>query len=127
VALAASDRGAVFPRPWDSTAVERAGITHPLFDRTTVTVDFKRQGQTVGWKADCNSFGTRADIRKHRLVIHGRIVGTLIGCPELPERQDGWLVRFFASNPKWRILDSGVLKLTAGQRVIKLHRRTRGN
>jgi heat shock protein HslJ len=127
VALAASDRGELFPRPWDSTAVKRAGITHPLFDRTAVSVDFERHGETVGWKAECNSFGTQADIRKHRLVIDRQIVGTEIACPDLQARQDGWLVRFFASSPKWRILDSGLLKLTAGHRVIELQRRPRGN
>jgi heat shock protein HslJ len=128
VASAASDRGALFGRSWDSTAVKRDGAPHPLFDRTEVTVNFKRQGETVGWKAECNSYGAKAEIRKHRLVINkDQIAGTLIGCPDRRARQDRWLVRFFASSPRWHILDSGVLKLTAGHRIIKLHRRPRGN
>jgi hypothetical protein len=125
-AEAASDQAPLFPRSYVSTAVRENGVRLPLFERTKIHVDFERRKGSAGvsWRADCNFFGARVDITDTRLVT-GQIVGTDQACRGVPRRQDRWTVRFFASDPKWRIRDEGRLRLRAGDRVIKLRRRGR--
>lgn len=103
------------------------GEQHPLFERTKIRVDFDHGAERdgVSWRADCNLFGARVDVTEERLII-GQIVGTEMGCASTQMRQDRWMARFFGSHPRWRIRRNGTLKLTAGDRVIRLTSRRPG-
>ena len=119
---AASDSAPLFPREYVSTAVLQNEERPPLFERTKIRVDFERRNgyDVVRWSADCNGFGARVDITDKRLVI-GQIEGTEMYCTQVRRRrQDRWMLRFFSSDPKWRIRREGRLRLRAGDRVIKL-------
>ena len=122
----ASDPDALFPRDYVSTAVLKDGAALPLFERTKIHVDFwRRKGSaSVRWRADCNYFGAPVDITDTRLIT-GQIVGTEVGCTGAPRRQDRWMLRFFRSDPKWRIPRAVRLRLSVGDRVIKLRHRER--
>lgn len=118
----ASDPAPLFPREYVSTAVLKNGVRAPLLEGTKIHVDFwRRKGSaSVRWWADCNYFGARVDITDERLVT-GQVVGTEMYCGERRRRrQDRWMLRFFSSDPKWRIPRAGRLRLSAGDRVIKL-------
>jgi heat shock protein HslJ len=125
-AQAAGERSDLFGRDWVSTGVRKDGDRVPLFDGTKIRVDFNHREDydVLTWRADCNYFGTRPEITDERLVI-GQIEGTDMGCFGPPRRQDRWMLRFFRSDPKWRIRRDDRLKLTAGERVIRLHRQRR--
>jgi heat shock protein HslJ len=104
--------------------VLKGGQEHPLFDDTRIDVDFNHRDDydVVTWQADCNLFGARVEVTEQRLVA-GQIEGTHQGCAKRRRaRQDRWLVRFFDADPKWRIRRNDRLKLTAGDRVIRLRR-----
>ena len=121
---AASDRSDLFGRGYVSRAVLKNGERHPLFERTKIRVDFDHgtEQDGVSWKADCNTFVAPVEITQERLVI-GQVVQTDMGCPGPYGRRDRWMSRFFHSDPRWRIRRDDRLKLTAGDRVIKLRRR----
>ena len=120
-AQAASDSADLFGRGYVSKAVLKDGVRHPLFEGTNIRVDFDHRAEydSVGWRADCNFFGARVDVTEERLLV-GQIAGTEMGCAKPQNRQDRWMLRFFASDPKWRIRRDETLKLTAGDRVIRL-------
>lgn len=123
-AQAAGDRADLFGRGYVSTAVLRDGERHPLFEGTKIRVDLNHRADHdgVSWEADCNYFGAPVEITEERLVI-GQVVQTDMGCPGPYGRRDRWMLRFFRSDPNWRIRRDDRLKLTAGDRVIRLRRR----
>ena len=102
------------------------GERHPLFEGTKVRVDFRHEarGDIVAWRAECNYFGADVDVTERRLVI-GETVQTDMGCFKPQMRQDRWMARFFGADPKWRIRHEEKLRLTAGDRVIRLTSRRR--
>ena len=120
----AGDRAELFGRGYVSTTVLSDGERHPLFERAKVRVDFDHGAEydEVSWRAECNIFVARVDIADARLQI-GQIAGTEVGCAKPQMRQDRWMLRFFGSDPKWRIRHADTLKLVAGDRVIRLRRR----
>ena len=125
-AQAAGDPGDLFPRSWVSTAVLKDGAALPLFEGTKIRVDFEHRSDydVVIWKADCNSFGASVHVTKERLFT-GQVSGEDVACVvRRPTRQERWLNRFFGADPKWRIRRDETLKLTEGDRVIRLRRRT---
>jgi heat shock protein HslJ len=122
---AASDRAELFGRGYVSTAVLKDGERQPLFEETKVRVDLNHRDNydNVTWRADCNYFGAPVEVTDERLVI-GEIAGTDMGCSGDLLRRDRWMLRFFRSDPKWRIRRDDRLKLTAGDRVIRLRKLT---
>jgi heat shock protein HslJ len=124
-AHAAGDRGDLFGRGYVSQAVLKDGEPHPLFKGTKIRVDFDHDayGDSVGWRADCNYFVANVDITEGRLFL-GQIGQTDAGCRGAHRRRDRWMSRFFNSDPKWRIRRDDKLKLTAGDRVIRLRKLT---
>jgi len=123
-AQAASEPAELFGRAYFSTAVKKDGAPHRLFEGTEIRVDFERREEydVVRWRADCNYFGAPVEITDKCLVT-GQAEGTLVACSPPLARQDGWLARFFASNPRWRTGRGQTLRLRAGERVVKLRRR----
>lgn len=121
---AASDPGDLFGRGWVSTTVLKDGEEHPLFQGTKIHVNFDHRSDydIVTWTADCNYFGADVHVANERLFT-GQVSGTEQYCLKPQRRQDRWLVRFFGADPKWRIRRNETLKLTRGERVIKLRRR----
>jgi hypothetical protein len=121
----AGDRADLFGRGWISTAVLEDGERLPLFEGAKIRVDFDHGADhdAISWKADCNYFGAKVDVTEERLLI-GQGLQTTQGCPKPRHRRDRWMNRFFSSDPKWRIRQDARLKLTAGDRVIRLHRVT---
>ena len=117
----AGDRAELFRHRYVSTAVLKDGERHPLFEETKIRVDFRHEaeGDVVSWRADCNYFGADVDVTEKRLVI-GEIVQTRMGCFKARLRRDRWMGRFFGSDPRWRTRPGERLKLTAGDRVIRL-------
>lgn len=126
-AHAASDGSGLFGRGYVSTAVLKDGAPHPLFEETKIRVDFDHGAENdgVSWRADCNIFVARVDVTEERLLV-GQIAGTDMGCATAQMRRDRWMARFFRSDPKWRIRRDETLKLTAGDRVIRLTSRRPG-
>ena len=124
-AQAAIEPGELFGRAYFSTAVTKAGAPHPLFEGTEVRVDFEHRKtyDVVRWDARCNIFGARVKVTDERLKLPGLISGTSQFCSKQPRRQDRWLVRFFASDPKWGLDKRGLLRLESGSRVMELRRR----
>lgn len=55
----------------------------------------------------------------HRRMRLGPISSSLVGCPNLPGRQDRWLMSLFTADPHWQLKRS-LLVLRAGQRVLRL-------
>jgi hypothetical protein len=51
-------------------------------------------------------------------------VGSAEFCGGDRQRRDRWMLRFFRSDPNWRIPRDDRLKLTAGDRVIRLRKLT---
>jgi hypothetical protein len=124
-AQANGDRGDLFGRGYVSTAVRKDGDRLPLFGQTKIDVDFNHRAgyDVVTWQADCNDFGAHVEITDARLRI-SQVVGTTEGCPKPRARRDRWMVRFFRSHPQWRIRRDDRVKLTAGDRVIRLRKLT---
>jgi hypothetical protein len=122
-AIASSDEAELFNGAYVSTAVAKDDEPHALFKGTEIRVRFEhRTGyDVVQWWAQCNRFGARVEIADRRLITE-RADGTLVACRNRQHRQDRWLTRFFASDPRWWVRQD-LLKLTAGERVIKLDRR----
>lgn len=123
-AASESDASELFERDYLSTNVLKDGAPHELFEGVQIRVEFKHGNShdTVGWRARCNQFGAPVDIAGRRLVT-GQSVGTEIGCSKRLSRQDGWMVRFFSADPRWRIDREGRLKLELRGRMIKLRHR----
>lgn len=122
----AGDRAELFRHRWVSTAVLKGGTPHPRFNETKVRVDFVHRSDydSVIWKARCNSYGASVHVTKERLFT-GQVSGEDAPCVvRRSTRQERWLNRFFRADPKWRIRRDETLKLTAGDRVIRLRRRT---
>ena len=121
----AGDRAELFRHRYVSTAVLKNGERKPLFKGIKIHVDFRHEaeGDVVSWRADCNYSGADVDVTEERLVT-GQIEGTAIGCAPPQSRQDRWTVRFFGADPRWRIRPGDRLKLTAGDRVIRLRKLT---
>jgi heat shock protein HslJ len=106
--------------PYESTKVLVGGEPKRLFDETPIRVDFDRD--SVSFDAACNQFGGSMKTEGQRLDV-ADIVGTEMACPGGGRmRQDDWLVRFFASDPKWHASGRDRLKLVSGHGVIKLVR-----
>jgi heat shock protein HslJ len=122
-AQAGKGAGELFGHGYVSTKVLKGGDPHPLFEGAKVRVDFDRRDgpDVVRWRADCNYFGADVRVTEERLVI-GQIEGTDMACAGRQLRRDRWLLRFFAADPRWRIPRTGILRLIAGDRVIRLRR-----
>ena len=126
-AQAASDPADLFGRGYVSKAVLKDGVRHPLFEGTKIRVDFDHGAEHdgVSWRGDCNIFGARVDITDERLLV-GQIAGTEMGCARAQMRRDRWMLRFFGSDPRWRVRRDDTLKLAAGDRAIRLTSRRPG-
>ena len=120
----AGDRAELFRHRYVSTAVIKDGERRQLFEGTKIRLDFEHRADydVVRWQADCNVFGADVDVTE-KLLVTGQIEGTSQGCPKARLRRDRWMLRFFRSDPRWRIPREGRLKLRAGDRVIRLRRR----
>jgi heat shock protein HslJ len=119
-AQAAGDRADLFGRGWVSTAVLEDGERLPLFEGAKIRVDFDGGADdNISWRAGCNYLGAHVEITAERLVI-GLIEGTDVYCTKPQRRRERWTNRFIRSDPKWRIRRDDRLKLTAGDRVIRL-------
>ena len=123
----AGDRAELFRHRYVSTAVLKNGERKPLFEGTKIRVDFDRGAEhdDLGWQADCNWFGAPVDVTDDHLILIGPGYQTDMGCAGTQRRQDRWMWRFFNSDPRWRIRSGERLKLTAGDRVIRLISRRR--
>jgi heat shock protein HslJ len=119
-----NDAAQLFGGAYLSTAVTKGGKPHPLFEGAEIRVEFEPGDEydSVLWRAGCNGFGADVEITDQRLVTR-RILGTAMLClPPQLVRQDKWMGRFFASDPKWRARQGRSLKLTVGWREVKLRR-----
>lgn len=109
---------------YESVSVVRDGDPHKLVTGTPLWLRFEQRKRydVVGWKAGCNIFGSRVEIRPWRLRT-GKVEGTKVGCKGRLRRQEEWLVRFFEQDPSWA-LRGHRLRLRAGDDVIRLRRRS---
>jgi heat shock protein HslJ len=110
-------------RIWGSyTAVSASGAgAARLFDRPKeieVGLSRERQGQWIGWEANCNGSGARMRVGHKRMRL-GPIASSAVGCANLPGRQDRWLRNLFTVNPRWQLKRS-LLVLRAGRQVLRL-------
>ena len=79
----------------------------------------------VRFEAGCNTYGGRVEFHGYRLEL-GQVLGTQVLCPGAPDRREGWVYRVLLSRDlQWRSSGLNKLRLIAGDRVIKLHRRPR--
>lgn len=110
-------------RIWGSyTAVSAAGAgAARLFDRPKeigVGLIRDRQGQWIGWEANCNGSGAQMQVGHKRMRL-GSITSSAVGCANLSGRQDRWLMTLFTADPRWQLKRS-LLVLRAGRRVLRL-------
>jgi heat shock protein HslJ len=69
---------------------------------------FAENKDSVGWRAGCNHFGANVEVTDDHLDV-GQVAGTQIGCPAELQRQDEWVLDFFASDPAWQLSDQGLM------------------
>jgi META domain-containing protein len=107
-----------------SISVTRDGEPHELVEGTRIRVRFEERAgyDAVSWRAGCDRFGARVEISPWRLIT-GQISSTKMKCRNPLLRQDEWLMRFLARDPRWTIGEAK-LRLRSGDDVIRLRRRT---
>lgn len=118
---ATNDPAELLGRAYESKAVTRGSEPDALFEGTEIGVSFEGRddGAVIAFHADCNFLGGPVEFADGRLII-GQLTTTEVACRRRLMRQDRWMVRFFASDPNWRAPQRGALKLTVGEREIKL-------
>lgn len=92
-----------------------------LFDRPKeikLSLNRDSRGQWIGWEANCNGSGAPMRVGHKRMRL-GPIASSAVGCPNLPGRQDRWLMNLFTTDPRWQLKRS-LLVLRAGRRVLRL-------
>ena len=87
---------------WVSVKVVRNGSPHELVSGTRVKLKLVHEAKrdVARWSAGCNLFGGELSVTPRRLLI-GQVTQTEMGCSPPLHRQDRWLARFFASDPRW--------------------------
>lgn len=114
-------------RIWGSYAAVSASGTGAarLFNRPKeikLSLSRDRQGQWIGWEANCNGSGAQMHVGHKRMRL-GSIISTAVGCANLWGRQDRWLKSLFTADPHWQLKGS-LLVLRAGRRVLRLQTRS---
>jgi heat shock protein HslJ len=112
---ALTSRAELDGRAFVSREVLEDGTPRPLAAGTEIQIDF--DGDTVRWRAGCNSFGGPFDVAGGRLVLE-EMGGTAMGCDQPRMDQDEWLSAFLRSEPAIT-LDGDDLTLTGSAIEIR--------
>jgi heat shock protein HslJ len=101
-----------------ATAVTADGKAHTLVAGTEVSVEFTDDGRLIA-RAGCNMMQGPVDTTDGKLVVHGGLAMTGMGCDQARHDQDSFVAEVLGASPSWQ-LKGDLLTITSGATTMEL-------